>query len=64
MTKRSLTSRLLRDQSGASAIEYGLILAGISIGIITAAQGLALGTGSIWSTVSSAMTAAIGGSSS
>ncbi len=35
-------SRFLRDQSGATAIEYGLIAAGISIAIIAAVN--ALGT--------------------
>ena len=29
-----------RDQSGATAIEYGLIAAGISLAIITVVQGL------------------------
>jgi pilus assembly protein Flp/PilA len=31
----SLLSRFLRDESGATAIEYGLIAAGISVVIIT-----------------------------
>jgi pilus assembly protein Flp/PilA len=35
-------SRFLRDDSGATAIEYGLIAAGISIAIIAAVN--ALGT--------------------
>jgi pilus assembly protein Flp/PilA len=30
----------LRDESGATAIEYGLIAAGISVAIITVVQGL------------------------
>jgi pilus assembly protein Flp/PilA len=30
----------LRDQSGATAIEYGLIAAGISVAIIAVVQGL------------------------
>ncbi|WP_315716581.1 MULTISPECIES: Flp family type IVb pilin [unclassified Bradyrhizobium] len=32
--------RFLRDESGATAIEYGLIAAGISIAIIAAVNGL------------------------
>jgi pilus assembly protein Flp/PilA len=32
--------RLLRDESGATAIEYGLIAAGIALAIITVTQGL------------------------
>jgi pilus assembly protein Flp/PilA len=31
----SVLTRFLRDESGATAIEYGLIAAGISIAIIT-----------------------------
>ena len=37
---RNLLQRFLRDQSGATAIEYGLIAAGISVAIITVVQGL------------------------
>ncbi|WP_271609455.1 Flp family type IVb pilin [Bradyrhizobium sp. CCBAU 21359] len=32
--------RFLRDESGATAIEYGLIAAGISLAIIAAVNGL------------------------
>ena len=32
--------RLLRDDKGATAIEYGLIAAGISVAIIAVVQGL------------------------
>jgi pilus assembly protein Flp/PilA len=35
-----LFARFMRDQSGATAIEYGLIAAGISIAIIAAVNGL------------------------
>ena len=34
----STVSRFLRDDSGATAIEYGLIAAGIAVVIITAVQ--------------------------
>ena len=33
-------SRFLRDESGATAIEYGLIAAGIAVAIIAAVQSL------------------------
>ena len=36
----NLVSRFVRDESGATAIEYGLIAAGISVAIITVVQGL------------------------
>jgi pilus assembly protein Flp/PilA len=32
--------RLLKDESGATAIEYGLIAAGISVAIIAVVQGM------------------------
>lgn len=37
---KSLVSRFVKDESGATAIEYGLIAAGISVAIITVVQGL------------------------
>jgi pilus assembly protein Flp/PilA len=35
---KNLVSRFVRDESGATAIEYGLIAAGIAVVIITAVQ--------------------------
>jgi pilus assembly protein Flp/PilA len=37
---RSLMSRFLKDQSGATAIEYAIIAGGISILIVTAVNGM------------------------
>jgi pilus assembly protein Flp/PilA len=37
---KNLVSRFVKDESGATAIEYGLIAAGIAIAIITAVQGV------------------------
>jgi pilus assembly protein Flp/PilA len=37
---KSLISTFFKDESGATAIEYGLIAAGIAIAIITAVQGV------------------------
>jgi pilus assembly protein Flp/PilA len=37
---KSLFSRFLKDESGATAIEYGLIAAGIAVVIIAAVNGL------------------------
>jgi pilus assembly protein Flp/PilA len=39
---RTSLARFVKDESGATAIEYGLIAAGIAVAIITAVQ--ALGT--------------------
>lgn len=35
-----MIQKLLRDKSGATAIEYGLIAAGIAVAIITVLTGL------------------------
>jgi pilus assembly protein Flp/PilA len=37
---KNLIARFVKDQSGATAIEYGLIAAGISLAIIAVANGL------------------------
>jgi pilus assembly protein Flp/PilA len=37
---KNLFARFLKDESGATAIEYGLIAAGISVAIIVTVQGL------------------------
>jgi pilus assembly protein Flp/PilA len=36
----SMLKRLLRDENGATAIEYGLIAAGISVAIIAVVKGV------------------------
>jgi len=37
---RTLFARFVKDESGATAIEYGLIAAGIAVAIIVAVQGV------------------------
>src|SRR3954463_3038828 len=37
---KTLVSRFVKEESGATAIEYGLIAAGISVAIIAVVQGL------------------------
>jgi pilus assembly protein Flp/PilA len=37
---KNLLSRFVKDESGATAIEYGLIAAGISLAIIAVVNGL------------------------
>jgi pilus assembly protein Flp/PilA len=37
---KNLVSRFIKDESGATAIEYGLIAAGISLAIIAVVNGL------------------------
>lgn len=55
---KSLVARFVRDESGATAIEYGLIAALIAVGIIAAARGLGSQIGLTFNTVASAMSAA------
>ena len=48
-------NKLLRDEQGATAIEYGLIAALIAVAAITAMQGLGTELGNTFSTVSGKM---------
>jgi pilus assembly protein Flp/PilA len=40
LNMKNLVKRFAKDESGATAIEYGLIAAGISVAIIAVVQGL------------------------
>jgi pilus assembly protein Flp/PilA len=40
LNMKNLVKRFANDESGATAIEYGLIAAGISVAIIAVVQGL------------------------
>ena len=51
----NLFSRFVQDESGATAIEYGLIAAGISVAIIAAVQGLGSKLNTTFNSVSSAL---------
>ena len=52
----SLIKSFLRNESGATAIEYGLIAAGISVAIIAVVQGLGTKLNSTFTSVSGALT--------
>jgi pilus assembly protein Flp/PilA len=52
---KNLVSRFVKDESGATAIEYGLIAAGIAIAIITAVQGVGTKLSSNFSTISTSL---------
>jgi pilus assembly protein Flp/PilA len=47
--------RLARDESGATAIEYAMIAAGIGVAIITAVTSLGTATNSMYETVGTAL---------
>jgi pilus assembly protein Flp/PilA len=52
---KTLVSRFVKDQSGATAIEYGLIAAGISVAIIAVVQGLGTNLKGTFGSVSTAL---------
>jgi pilus assembly protein Flp/PilA len=52
---KTLVSRFMRDESGATAIEYGLIAAGISVAIIAVVQGLGSKLKSTFTSVQNAL---------
>ncbi len=47
--------RFLSDESGATAIEYGLIAAGIAIAIITAVNGVGSSLSGVFTSVSTSL---------
>ena len=52
---KKLISRFYADESGATAIEYGLIAAGIAVVIIAAVQAVGTGVCQTFNTVATAV---------
>jgi len=52
---RKSIHRFMRDESGATAIEYGLIAAGISVAIITVVSSLGSSLNSTFTSISTAL---------
>ncbi len=52
---KNLVSRFMKNESGATAIEYGLIAAGISIAIISVVNGLGTTLSTKFSDISSSL---------
>ena len=52
---KTLVTRFVKDESGATAIEYGLIAAGISVAIISVVQGLGTKLNTTFTSVSGAL---------
>jgi len=52
---KSLVTRFAKNESGATAIEYGLIAAGISVAIITVVQGLGTKLSNTFSNITAAI---------
>ena len=55
---KTLCARFVQDESGATAIEYGLIAALIAVGIITAARLLGSQISATFNTVATTMQSA------
>jgi pilus assembly protein Flp/PilA len=51
----NLTVRFMKNESAATAIEYGLIAAGISVAIIAVVQGLGVNLNTTFGTVQTAL---------
>ena len=52
---RKLFGRFFKDESGATAIEYGLIAAGIAVAIITVVGGVGTNLNTTFTSVQSAL---------
>ena len=52
---KSLIARFVKDESGATAIEYGLIAAGISLAIIAVVNGLGTQLNTKFTSINSAL---------
>ncbi|MGB7886418.1 MAG: Flp family type IVb pilin, partial [Xanthobacteraceae bacterium] len=48
-------TRFLKDEAGATAIEYGLIAAGIAVAIITVVQGIGTNLNTTFGSISTAL---------
>jgi pilus assembly protein Flp/PilA len=52
---KNLIARFVKDQSGATAIEYGLIAAGISLAIIAVVNGLGTKLNTTFTSINSSL---------
>jgi pilus assembly protein Flp/PilA len=52
---KNLIARFVKDQSGATAIEYGLIAAGISLAIIAVVNGLGTNLNTKFTSINSSL---------
>ena len=52
---KAMLSTFFKDESGATAIEYGLIAAGIAIAIVAAVNGVGTGVSSVFTSVSTSL---------
>jgi pilus assembly protein Flp/PilA len=52
---KAMLSTFFKDESGATAIEYGLIAAGIAIAIVAAVNGVGTGVSSVFTSVGTSL---------
>ena len=52
---KNIIARFMKDESGATAIEYGLIAAGISLAIITVVNGLGTNLNTKFTSINSSL---------
>jgi pilus assembly protein Flp/PilA len=52
---QNLLRKFVRDENGATAIEYGLLAAGIAVAIIAVVQGLGTNLNTTFTSVSTAL---------
>jgi pilus assembly protein Flp/PilA len=52
---KNLLARFMKDESGATAIEYGLIAAGISLAIIAVVNGLGTNLNTKFTSINSSL---------
>jgi pilus assembly protein Flp/PilA len=52
---KNLIARFVKDESGATAIEYGLIAAGIALAIITVVNGLGTNLNNKFTSINSSL---------
>ena len=58
---RTSFARFVNDESGATAIEYGLIAAGIAVALLTAVQALGSSLSGLFTSISGTVSGATGG---
>ena len=58
---KKLFARFMKDDSGATAIEYGLIAAGISVAIIAVVNGLGTKLNTTFGNISGSLNTGAGG---
>ena len=58
---KKLFARFMKDDSGATAIEYGLIAAGISVAIIAVVNGLGTKLNTTFGNISGSLNSGSGG---